>query len=166
MLKKVERVTPVGWRNSMNNVLLRVQRYLHGDAQTMQIATAKDNKPWIATVYFIADDDLNLYWLSWPERRHSRELTENQYVAATIVIKADKPVIGVQLAGEANEISDPAIAESVMKMYVAKYGQGKDFYTAFLAGTNKHHLYCLQPQTVQLFDELNYPDESPLLLLS
>lgn len=140
----------------------RVRNYLRGEKQTtMQLATAADGKPWIATVYFVADN-LNLYWLSWPERRHSQELTKRADVAATVVVKTDIPVIGVQLTGVAEEVTDEDTVTRIMTRYVAKYGTGDTFAKHFADGTNHHRLYKLTPREVQLFDEMNYPENSPL----
>lgn len=139
-----------------------VREYLQGDARTMQLATVMDGKPWISTVYFVADDELNLYWLSWPERRHSREIAENPQVAATVVIKTDKPVIGVQLDGVADIVTDSTRVVEVMDRYVAKYDAGKEFVAKFAEGTNHHVLYALTPQHIQLFDEVQFPSESPV----
>lgn len=146
----------------MGDPATHLKNYLQGDAQTMQLATVHASKPWIATVYFVTDDDMNVYWLSWPERRHSKELVEQSDVAATVVVKTDQPVIGVQFAGRANEVTDPAVVQRVMKLYVAKYNTGKGFCDAFAAGTNKHHMYMLVPTDMSLFDEVNFPGESPV----
>lgn len=142
----------------------RVKSYLQGDAPTMQLATVQSGRPWVATVYFVADDDMNIYWLSWPERRHSQELIGQSDVAAAIVIKVDQPVIGIQLAGQAHEVTDETTVQQVMKLYVAKYNKGHKFYAAYTAGTNHHHMYKLTPSDISLFDELTYPDSSPVKL--
>lgn len=141
-----------------------VRGYLQGSAQTMQLATVHAGKPWIATVYFVADDDLNLYWLSWPERRHSQELAVQADVAAAVVVKQDQPVIGVQLAGNAEEMTDLETIKEIMKLYVAKYNKGEKFYDAVVAGTNKHHMYKLTPNDISLFDEMTFPGNSPIKL--
>lgn len=143
----------------------KAKEYLQSDAPVMQIATVHDGKPWIASVYFVADDELNVYWLSWPERRHSGEIAKNTYVAATVAIKTDRPVIGVQLEGVAEEVVDPEVVRDVIALYVAKYNEGKRFYDAFVAGTNRHHMYVLRPRAIQLFDEVYFPAESPLQVL-
>lgn len=139
-----------------------LREYLQGNTQTMQLATVSDGKPWIATVYFVADDDLNVYWLSWPERRHSREGALNASVAATIVVKPDQPVIGVQMSGEMYEVKDMITVTHVMENYVAKYTTGMDFTANFAKGTNRHVMYKLSPHTIQLFDEVVFPDKSPV----
>lgn len=141
-----------------------IKSYLQGDARTMQLATVVGGKPWVATVYFVVDSDINIYWLSWPDRRHSQAIKEQSQVAAAIVIKIDQPVIGVQLSGIANEVTDAMTVRKIMTLYVAKYNTGAGFYEAFVAGTNRHHMYRLVPTELSLFDEVHCPGTSPILL--
>lgn len=127
------------------------------NGELMQLATVRDNKPWNCTVYFVELDG-KIYWLSWPERRHSREIADNPHVAAAIVVKADWPVIGVQIEGIADVVDDADEVKRVMDVYTEKYhGFGKDFYELFMAGENKHQMYRLTPEHVTMFDELNFP---------
>jgi uncharacterized protein YhbP (UPF0306 family) len=125
----------------------------------MQLATAKDNQPWVCTVYFVADKDMNLYWLSTPSRRHSSEIAENNKIAVTVPIKLDRPVAGVQAEGEATRVTGHAEIESLMKKYVEKYQAGTKFYDNFVNGKNEHVMYRFTPRQFVLFDELNFPDD-------
>jgi ribonuclease HI len=126
----------------------------------MQLATAHDNQPWIANVYFVADEARNIYWLSVPERRHSKEIDENAHVAISIAVKQDLPVIGVQAEGEASVVLNEAEVKRILDTYTAKYdGAGKDFYERFVAGTNHHQLYKLTPSKLVLFDEVHFKSD-------
>lgn len=140
-----------------------LRNYLYGDAQVMQLATSTlDGRPWVASVYFVVDDALNLYWLSWPERRHSQQLADNPYAAATIVIKPDTPVAGIQVSGRVVLVQDLEIVRGVMDRYVAKYQQGEEFVDRMTAQRNHHQLYMLQADSYQLFDEMVFPATSPV----
>ncbi len=131
----------------------------------MQLATVGKTGPWICTVHFIEDEALNLYWLSLPDRRHSKELAENPRVAITVAVKPEMPVIGIQAEGIAKEVQDPEIIKNVMEKYVAKYKIGDTFYGNFIAGNNKHKLYKFTPNRFSLFDEVNFKDTSPVELI-
>lgn len=122
----------------------------------MQVATSMGNQPWVCSVYFVADKDHNLYWLSFPSRRHSQEIEKNQNVAVALAVKLDKPVVGLQAEGRAQVVNDKEVIKQIMKKYVAKYGAGKDFYDNFVAGKNQHVLYKFTPKQYVLFDELNF----------
>lgn len=126
----------------------------------MQVATTSANTPWISTVYFVADEDRNIYWLSLPERRHSKEVAVNPHIAAAIAIKHDLPVIGMQAAGEVTIVSDETVVERIIASYMKKYdGAGKDFHQRFIDGKNKHQLYKLTPTMLVLFDEVHFKSD-------
>jgi uncharacterized protein YhbP (UPF0306 family) len=128
-------------------------------ARAMQIATVDDGQPWICTVYFVEDDELNLYWLSWPSRRHSQEIARHNKVAVAVPIKFDKPVIGIQAEGTAEVVTDKELVAMVMQRYVQRYGSGEQFYDNFAAGRNQHVLFKFTPSTFVLFDEVNFPTD-------
>lgn len=135
------------------------------DTWLMQLATVQDSQPWIANVFFVVDAQLNFYWLSYPNRRHSRELALNPKAAIAIAIKTNKPVIGVQAEGEVAEVHNKTIIAKMMLPYIKKYGQGKDFLQFVKEGKNKHILYKFSPTTLQLFDEVHYkPEQNPIQL--
>lgn len=136
-----------------------VKKYL-SQGSLMQIATLNGDQPWICTVYYVPDEDLNLYWLSLPTRRHSQDIVGHNKVAAAIAIKHDKPVIGIQAEGTAAEVKDPETIAQVMKLYVDKYNTGKDFYNNFVSGKNQHRLYKLQPTSFVLFDEVAFKEDT------
>jgi ribonuclease HI len=127
--------------------------------QVMQLATSNDNNPWISTVYYVADSERNIYWLSLPERRHSKEVVNNPQVAIAIAIKQDLPVIGIQAAGSVEIVSNSAVVETILASYVKKYdGAGKEFHQRFVDGKNKHQLYKLTPDLLALFDEVHFKE--------
>lgn len=128
-------------------------------AKVMQLATSVDDQPWACTVYFVADNQLNLYWLSFPERRHSKELAQNTKAAITMPLKTDVPVIGVSAEGRVAIVEDIDRAKQMIELYVAKYNTGNSFYENLLKGTNKHVMYQFSPQRYVLFDECNFSGE-------
>jgi uncharacterized protein YhbP (UPF0306 family) len=136
-----------------------IKKYL-GQGRTMQIATVDGDQPWICTVYFVPDENQNLYWLSYPERRHSKEIMTNNKIAIAVPIKFDKrPIVGIQAEGTAEEIKDADIVKKIMPVYVEKYAQGKDFYNLFIEGKNKHQLYKFTSRKYALMDETSFSDE-------
>ena len=61
----------------------RVQKYLQ-QYSTLTLATSQDDKPWAATVFFVSDSDLNLYFVSDYRTHHGGDMAQNSRVAATI----------------------------------------------------------------------------------
>jgi uncharacterized protein YhbP (UPF0306 family) len=118
----------------------------------MQLATSHDGLPWNCTVYFVLHKG-SFYWLSFPERRHSKELATNPHVAIAIVLQSTQPVVGVQAEGVVAIVQDIPEAEAVLDLYVEKYNQGSQFIALLKAGKNRHSLYRLSPKRVMMFDE-------------
>jgi uncharacterized protein YhbP (UPF0306 family) len=125
--------------------------------KVMQLASSVDGQPWICTVYFVVKNG-NFFWLSFPDRRHSREVAKNEKAAAAIVIHQDVPVVGVQVEGSVHIVGDIEEATGVLALYIEKYGKGKDFVRRLERGENQHELYCLVPRKIMLFDERTRPD--------
>jgi uncharacterized protein YhbP (UPF0306 family) len=135
-----------------------VKKYLR-QGRMMQIATAAGSQPWICTVYFVPDEQQNLYWLSLPTRRHSQEVAKNNKIAVAIAVKFDKnPIIGIQAEGTAGIVNDLDAIKKIMPYYIEKYDSGKDFVELFEAGKNQHQLYKFTPRKYFLFDETNFND--------
>lgn len=125
--------------------------------KVMQIACVREGKPWICSVHYVADNRLNLYWLSLPSRRHSEELAANPHAAVAVAVKTDQPVIGIQAEGVVEVMTDKDVVREVMELYVARHGSGKDYYDNFIRGTEKHRLYRFVPSRFMLFDEVDFP---------
>ena len=82
----------------------------------MQLATTRDGRLWICTVWFIADAERNLYWASLPTRRHSQDIAANSEVAAAIAVQygIGESVIGVQLEGSAEMLEPKAYDRAIV----------------------------------------------------
>jgi uncharacterized protein YhbP (UPF0306 family) len=74
----------------------------------MSLATCANDQPWVCEVHFAYDDDLNLYFRSTPERRHSQEIQQNPKVAGNIVTQHHKnqKVRGVYFEGTAERLEN------------------------------------------------------------
>ncbi|MBC7836929.1 pyridoxamine 5'-phosphate oxidase family protein [Acetobacteraceae bacterium] len=136
-----------------------IEEYL-AESKLMQLATSKNNQPWVCNVYFAFDESLNLYWISRPNRRHSGELRENEKVAGTIVHSPDpkNPGRGIQFQGIAKEITDKEEMRVAMKFYAERYGMSPERVEALISGADGHLPYKITPTKYVLFDELNFPD--------
>lgn len=118
-------------------------------------------------MYFVCDTDLNLYWLSYPTRRHSQDIAQNHHVAIAVAVKDDIPVVGVQAEGTAEKIDSFAVATKVLPRYIKKYGAGKQFLQNLKLHKNKHVLYKFTPNRIILFDEKTFgSQESQEILLN
>ncbi len=131
------------------------------NGRMMQIATANGDQPWSCIVYYASDTDLNLYWISKPDTRHSREIQINSKVAGSIPIKFDDLiVVGVQLEGDAKLVDDNSEIKEKVKLYSDKFNRGNSWCEDFIAGKNEHKLYRIKPRLFVIFDRVNFPEDS------
>jgi len=125
------------------------------DLYVMQLATSKDNQPWVCNVHFLADDNLTLYWMSEADTRHSQDIAANPHVAAAVAVHTEMPLIGVQIEGDAEQLllKDN---KDVLQAYAERHDRAAMVADA-LAGKVGFRLYCLTPRLVQIFDLQNFP---------
>lgn len=89
----------------------------------MSLATTAGNKPWVCEVHYAYDDELNLYFVSSVERRHSEEIRSNHHVAGNIVTQhfLNQKVRGVYFEGTAKQLEDLEEMQHAYKTYTKRY---------------------------------------------
>jgi len=93
------------------------------DTREMVLATASEKGPWVTTLVFGHDQNLNLYWISYEVSRHTKELDKNPQVAAVVNKQPtgggnDK---GLQVEGKAFSLKEEEILPAARE-YFAKRG--------------------------------------------
>lgn len=74
----------------------------------MSLGTVDDGGVWVADVIYIFDEELNLYWMSDPDVRHSKAVMSNQKIAGTITVNLPKEYNeGIQFEGISQKIDGP-----------------------------------------------------------
>ena len=146
----------------MNNVRELVEEYLK-EAKLMQIATSKGNKPWVASVWYANDKDLNLYFISRKSRRHSLELENNPNVAGAIVkphvIGSGEKVRGLQFEGTARACRGAEL-KLASELYTKKYPRAEKIPFAMLRlASFIAAYYIIKPKAFVLFDEVKFPKD-------
>lgn len=118
---------------------------------TLALATVNhDGVPENAPVFYVADDELNLYWLSKESSRHSLNLAAQPRVAGAIypaVWGWDK-IAGLQIEGEAVSISNAQQREPILRLYQQKF----QLPSSFDAAIASHTLYLLRPAWLRWLD--------------
>jgi uncharacterized protein YhbP (UPF0306 family) len=152
----------------MKSKLDRIRALLHSQT-TLVLATAgEDSLPRSTPLFFIADDDLRLYWLSSRSSLHSRNCARNPEVSIAISKDAQRwqQIQGVQMQGSVSIVTDRSLRNEIASAYSARFQLGNLF-----AFTIRHSsLYCFTPSWVRYLDnsrrfgykfELNLPADSP-----
>jgi uncharacterized protein len=117
----------------------------------MQLATVRDGQSWCCTVHYYADD-LNIYWVSFTNRRHSQEIADNPRVAAAIAVETTGPPVGLQIEGDA-QIVDEAEARRILPAYIKHTGKPAQTYKELIDSGAR--MYRLTPRLFVLFDPRN-----------
>ncbi len=139
----------------MTDVKNDIKKYFD-EAKMMQLATTRDNKPWVCNVWFVADNNLNIYWISSTTRRHSQEIQDNEHVAAAMCLVTDPSDTskgGIQLEGTAHEVTNALEIAKALKLYAARGIFTLDQVKKFMADAAKpHRFYKITPARIVLFD--------------
>lgn len=127
--------------------------------RVMQIATLHEGTPRVNSVYYVPAADMSaVYWMSEPRRRHSDDVLKDARMAGAIAIKTDWPVAGLQFTGKGSVLQDEAKLQKVIDAYNEKYHDAaKGLLERIQDGTNKHLIYELTIESLELFDGVNFP---------
>ncbi len=129
-------------------------------AKMMQLATSMDNQPWVCNVWFASDEDLNIYWFSSTNRRHSEEITKNPKVAAAIVLPLTPkdPPRGLQLQGVAEVLNKQKDIDKAISVYKDRIFPIENINELIEDKEKPHKFYRIKPTQFVLFDAVNFGD--------
>lgn len=133
-----------------------ILEYLQSHIQ-FALATNGDH-PWIATMYYGVDDDLNIYFLTNPDTIHAQAMSKNPLVSAVIADSPQKPdskKIGIQLYGTASELEGEESIKAGFKIWceVLKVTDPKYSYEGIKSGELHYRLYKLIPKKIKYYNE-------------
>ena len=119
----------------------------------MSLATSANDQPWVCEVHFVSDDDLNLYFRSTPQRRHSLEIENNAKVAGNIITQhfLGQKVRGVYFEGTAEKLIDVTEEHPAYLEYAKRFGCGPEILEEATKDTG-HHFYKITVHKFALFD--------------
>lgn len=117
----------------------------------MTIATADlAGAPWVSPVFYVPDDDYDLYWMSAASARHSENIRANPRVA--IVIFEEEPVAdAVYIAARASQIDDSSEARQAAAILALKEQPQKWTveYVADVTGDAPWRIYRAAVETIE-----------------
>ena len=124
----------------------RVLRYLSRN-RLMALGTARNNKPWLATVFFAYDQNCNILFYSREDTRHCQYIAKNPHVS--IAINEDHGtagfIKGLQTAGKASKVR-----QRDYKKYYAIYKKRFPWADTF---ASDHILYIIKSTELHLIDQ-------------
>lgn len=130
------------------------------EGRVMQLATLHEGAPRVVSVYYVTLHDVeNVYWMSELRRRHSQDIEKDFRAAGTVAVKLGQPVIGLQFNGYASVVTDLGeLSEVITRYNHIHHNVASGLFERIRSGTNKHSIYRLAIETLELFDGVYFPD--------
>ena len=123
----------------------------------LSLATAGENdgRPQVTPLFFASDDQINLYWFSDPDSRHSVNLADWEDASITIyAVTWDWANIqGVQIEGDALTVTDDDERERATALYRAKFSHDNARFAELL---DHSILYALRPRWLRWLDNTRH----------
>lgn len=133
--------------------------------QYCALATSTENTPWSCTVTYANDKNFNLYFMSDPNSKHTKDFQSNNVVSAVIYDSTQKwgKGLGVQLAGNVEKISENE-KDFVKKLFFERdypFGGVPNKENVFLDAINdgSYFFYKITPQKMWVSDPKSDVDE-------
>jgi len=136
--------------NRTEKQLERIAKLL-GEQTTLSLATTgEDGQPCIAPLFYIADEQLSLYWLSSPHSLHSRNLIRTPHAAVTVYCAAQswREIRGVQMRGSVSILNEPQRRSAIITSYCQRFNLGRVLRLA----VNQSVLHIFRPEFLRTID--------------
>ena len=124
----------------------------------LSLATSVNNIPWICELHFAHDEDLNLYFISLEDRRHSREIAKNSKVAGSIIdnyaVDAEAP-LGIYFEGDAKLVSDSQNVRKAAELLNSRIGLDEEYVINEAKSRNGHKVYMVSVKNWAIFGKFD-----------
>jgi uncharacterized protein YhbP (UPF0306 family) len=136
--------------NGPHKRLLLISALLSGQTTLSLATTGEDGEAWVAPLFYLADEELSLYWLSSESSLHSLNLNRTPRAAATVYRGAArwKEIRGVQMRGSVSKVTGPERRAALIKAYCERFSIGRVFSLAI----RQSAVYAFQPEFVRYID--------------
>lgn len=149
----------------MTDVRQRMKEVLE-KTHLMSLAINDEKGPWVTDLVFIYDNNMNIYWMSDPETRHSKAILKNNKVAGSITYstKSKEPNFGIQFEGVAEQLK--GVQYRLLIKHLAKRSYPKPELSDAAKILGGDLWYKLTPTKICLIDEKNFGRDRQDLYLS
>jgi hypothetical protein len=128
---------------------------------TITLATCREQKPWAASLFFVSDKNLNLYFVSDYRTHHARDTEQSPEVSATVNADCSLwgEVRGLQITGDVTVLSGMARLNA-LRRYLSKFSDVRDLFEApkskdeetIAQRLKAANMYQLKPRWIRLID--------------
>ena len=144
----------------LNDLIQRIELSLTNH-YTISIATAAKEESWSASVFYVSDQKLNIYFISFDESKHIQAILKNKKVSATINqdVSDWMQIKGLQLQGVAYKVPEQH-RENILNAYRQKFDSIHEFLDLpktddekkIAKQFNSISLFCFEPHWIRLLD--------------
>lgn len=133
-------------------------------SQNLMALATYDKKPWICNVYFVIDDNFNLYFISEPTTIHCKNISKNKNVTCSVADSSQKVTdkkIGVQIRGTAQRLDNL----QKIRWMLAFWNKMNPGFETIINLKNiqnkviKGRAYQIKPEVIKFFNEKLYGPE-------
>jgi uncharacterized protein YhbP (UPF0306 family) len=124
---------------------------LLGAETTLSLATiGEDGQACVAPLFYMADEELKLYWLSSPGSEHSLNLERSCRAAATVYRSVEnwRQIRGVQIRGEVSLVADAKRRAEIIEAYRRRFKIGRVFSLLL----RQSAVYAFKPEFLRFID--------------
>ncbi len=144
----------------LKNLIQRIELSLTNH-YTISIATAAKEESWSASVFYVSDQKLNIYFISFDESKHIQGILKNKKVSATINqdVSDWMQIKGLQLQGVAYKVPEQH-RKNILNAYRQKFDSihelldlpKTDDEKKIAKQFNSISLFCFEPHWIRLLD--------------
>ena len=127
-----------------------VARLLRQQTTLTLATTGEDGAACATPLFYLADEELSLYWLSSASSQHSLNLKRMPQAAAAVYGNAAswREIRGVQMRGAVSIVAEPERRQLLVKAYCERFKLGVLFRPAI----RRSALYMFQPEFFRYID--------------
>ena len=149
-------------KHSLNNRDRKILTKYVDSLSLMSLATTNGKTLWSATVFYLYDEDLNIYFLSATIPRHCKNISRKNDVSLTIATSSQKhkdKKVGLQISGKANKVTSLKQTKDLILMWNSRFKGGLKIDYKIMIKIWKSRFYKIEPKEIQFYNEKLYKKE-------
>ncbi len=141
------------------------------DSHFQMVLATNGSHPWICTVYYTTDKDMNIYFLTSPKTIHGKQIAKNPKVAIAVADAPQAPASskkGLQIYGVCKQISGMHKVTYAVNLWKKALGvTSSDYsYEGIMKKAISGRMYKVTPKQLKFFNEELWEEgEEPLIKL-
>lgn len=137
-------------------------------SQNLMAVATIDKKPWIATCYYAIDKNLDIFFVSPPSSKHSKDIEKDNHVACAMYdshTPNSKLKVGVQLQGRATLVRGWERTKVLLKMWNRAAPGAEEIINVknMKKKVISSRVYKIKPTLIKFFNQKLYKNEDEMI---